>query len=371
MPAQSSGSTVSDGSKDEFEAPTFPTATELVGVTLAQRWELLRLLHASPPPSGGNFGVGYVALDRQDGIECFVKIIDFRSNLGDIGQLALMLQVAKFEVDMHQYCVRMSKVVRMLGHGQLFFRKPDGTEYSFLYLVLELGEGDIKSHVDYLPERSCYWKLWVLRDVALAIRQIELGQLAHNDVKPSNVIRFGSAGSKHNNKLGDIGRAVTKAGGGPYDGLLWAGDPRHKPIETLYGWKESEWMNRHTAADAYMLGNMIAFLFVGASMTERIVSSLPPNLRPGTYAGSYCQVLDVIRHVWTTVVQDQVAPTFPAELRSELTQLLLQLTDPDPLVRGDPSARRAGVLGLDRIHSRLERMAQRALLEERVAAAAK
>jgi hypothetical protein len=43
------------------------------------------------------------------------------------------------------------------------------------------------------------------------------------------------------------------------------------------------------------------------------------------------------------------------------------LTDPDPRLRGDPAARRIGGLGMDRIQSRLVRLAQQALLAERAA----
>lgn len=356
---------------ETFEVEAIPTAKELAGLEICGRWTFLKLLHDGPQESGGNFGVGYVASDRQDGVERFIKVVDYRSRLADISQLSALLQIAKFEVDMHKYCVRMSKVVRMFAHGQILFKRPDGVEYSFLCLVLERGEGDIKSHVDFIPDASPYWKLWVLRDVALAATQIERGNLAHNDIKPSNVIRFESKGTTHNVKLGDIGRAVTKSGSGPFDSLDWAGDPRHQPIEMLFGWKESEWQDRHTAADAYMLGNLMAFLFVGASLTERIVNSLPVEYRPGTYKGGYRQVLDIVRHSWNAVVISQIAPAFPSEAREELGSILSWLTDPDPRVRGEPSARRAGTLGIDRIQSRLERLARRALIHERVTAGAR
>lgn len=360
-----------DAFKSTIEVAKNPSAKELVGFVIEDRWEFTKLQHEAPPTSGGNFGVGYFAYDRIDEVERFIKVVDFRSRLADLSQLTALLQLANFEVDMHKYCARMTKVVRMLAHGQLFFRMPDGVEYSFLCLVLEKGEGDIKSHLDFLPAKSPYWKLWVLRDVALAATQIERGNLAHNDIKPSNVIRFDSKGTAHNIKLGDIGRAVTKSGSGPFDGLDWAGDPRHKPIETLYGWKEGEFQNRHTAADAYMLGNLMSFLFVGASMTERIVNSLPEKYRPGTYKGGYKQVLDVVRHTWNTIVKDQVAPAFPDDLRAELTNILVCLTNPDPQVRGNPAARLQGLLGMDRFHSKLELLAQRALIHERVMAGAK
>lgn len=355
-----------NGFESRIQVETIPGAKELVGFTIAERWELKRLLHEKPPESGGNFGTGYVAYDLKEKVERFVKVVDFRARLANISQLTAMLQIAQFEVEMHRHCARLSRVVRMIDHGQLFFVSSAGQEYSLLCLVLERGEGDIKSHVDFLPDRSPYWKLWVLRDVALAVTQIERANLAHNDIKPSNVIRFESKGPNHNIKLGDIGRAVTKQGTGPFDSLEWAGDPRHRPIETLYGLKETEFQNRHTAADAYMLGNLMSFLFAGVSLTERVVNSIPEEYRPGNYTGEYQKLLDIIRHAWTAIVQGQIAPTFPPELRNELTAILSSLTEPDPRVRGDLRARRGGMVGMDRIYAKLERLAHRALIHERV-----
>lgn len=354
------------GFTDVQEVQRLPGARELVGITISGRWELLRPLHDGPQESGGNFGVGYVARDRQDDIDRFVKVVDFRSRLTDLNQLTALLQHAQFEVAIHKACLRMSKVVRMAAHGQLVFRTPGGDEYNFLCLVLELGEGDIKSHVDFRPDRSPYWKLWVLREVALAVVQLDRANLAHNDIKPSNVIRFPSRGDSHSVKLGDVGRAVTKAGTGPFDGMPWAGDPRHKPIEVLYGWQEQEWQNRRTSADAYMLGNLACFLFVGVSLTERIVSSLPEQYRPGRFQGAYRDVLDLVRHAWAAVLTDQVMPALPAYVREELHLIIRWLTEPDPAVRGEPTARRGGTLGLDRIQSRLERIAQHCLVRERL-----
>lgn len=356
---------------DVQQVADVPKADALVGITINGRWRLEAKFHEGKQESGGNFGVGYTALDLQDQVRRFVKVVDFRSRLRNMHELRQLLDIATFEVTMHKACVRMSKVVRMVAHGELAFQTPGSQDpYNYLCIVLERGDGDIKSHVDFRPDRSAYWKLWVLREVALAIVQMERAQLAHNDIKPSNVIRFPSNGTIHSIKLGDVGRAVTKSGTGPFDGIPWAGDPRHKPLETLYGWEEPEWQNRRTAADAYMLGNLACFLFSGASITERVVNSLPAEYRPGAngFTGAYRDLLDIIRHALNNVLEEQVVATFPAQVRTELSDIVRWLTDPDPRVRGEPSARRAGLVGVDRIQSRLERLAQRALIHERVSA---
>lgn len=349
-----------------------PAAEDLAGVVISQRFRLERRLHISKQKSGGNFGVGYIATDLQAGHQRFVKVVDFRKRLHELDELREILDWAKFEVVMHQACLRMSKVVRMVAHGELAFLEPGVLEpYNFICVVMELGDGDIKDHLDYSPSGSSYWKLWVLREISLAVVQMERASLAHNDIKPSNIIRFPSVGDRHNIKLGDVGRAVTKDGVGPFDDWIWAGDPRHKPIETLYGYQEQEWQDRSTAADAYMLGNLACFLFAGASMTERVISSLPPDLRPGQFVGGYRQIIDVVKHAWNTILEEQIFPNIPGHSREELSLIIRWLTDPDPVIRGEPKARKAGGLGLERIHSRLERMSKYAQVQERMSSGTK
>jgi serine/threonine protein kinase len=354
-----------DGFTDVHEVESRPEAEGLVGLVVSNRWRLERLMHISLPETGGNFGVGYVARDMDVGLERFVKVVDYQRGINDPFRLANFLKEAEFEVIAHKACLRMSKVVRMVDHGKLVFRTTsDDSLYTYLCLVQEKGEGDIKSHVDYSPERSPAWKLWVLREVALAARQMELAHLAHNDIKPSNVIRFASNGSREPVKLGDIGRIVTRDGRGPFDGKAWAGDPAHQPIEAEYGWQEPEWSDRCTAADAYMVGNLICFLFTGSSLTERIINSMPEEYRPGRLP--YRDALDLVRHTWNAVLTDQVMPSVPAAIRDKLGSIIRWLTDPDPTVRGEPAARRAGTIGLDRIASHLERLALQAQVDERL-----
>lgn len=357
-----------DGFNDVQNVAKRPTAEDLAGIVISERFSLERRLHTGKQESGGNFGVGYIATDLKDGTQRFVKVVDFRKRMHSLHKLREILEWAEFEVLMHKACMRMSNVVRMVAHGQLAFLENGSDEpYNFICVVMELGDGDIKNHIDYAPEGSAYWKLWVLREVSLAVVQLERASLAHNDIKPSNVIRFPSDGDSHRIKLGDVGRAVTKSGSGPFDDWIWAGDPRHKPLETLYGYQEKEWQDRSTAADAYMLGNLACFLFAGASMTERIVNSLPTNLRPGTFSGGYRTIIDVIRHAWNTVLEEQIFPTIPEQSRSELSRVIRWLTDPDPAIRGEPTARRIGTMGLDRVQSRLDRMARQAQVYERIA----
>lgn len=56
-----------------------PAAEDLAGVVVGGRFRLERTLHVGKQESGGNFGVGYVATDLQDGNKRFVKLSTFES----------------------------------------------------------------------------------------------------------------------------------------------------------------------------------------------------------------------------------------------------------------------------------------------------
>jgi hypothetical protein len=64
-----------------------------------------------------------------------------------------------------------------------------------------------------------------------------------------------------------------------------------------------------------------------------------------------------------------VFPELPNRVRAELQEMLVEMTQPDPTQRGDKGARRRGVVGIDRFHQKLYRLAKRMELEERMAAA--
>lgn len=49
--------------------------------------------------------------------------------------------------------------------------------------------------------------------------------------------------------------------------------------------------------------------------------------------------------------------------------MLVDMTQPDPSQRGDRAARKQGVVGIDRFHQKLYRLAKRMEIEERRVAA--
>lgn len=359
---------------------TITPAHSLIGLQLASGWVLTQKLTPGPGATGGNFGVGYIA--EQGGARAFVKAIDFVKALGSADPLSALAELtsrANFERDALQYCGarNMSKVVRLLAHEYVNLDPSGNPMMQVSCLVMEFGPADLRSQVgassDPLP---CSWILAVLRDTALAIDQLHRAGVAHQDVKPSNVISMKSAVPAAagismggaDMKLADLGRIVRKGVAGPFDALGWPGDGHYAPPERWYGFNPPDWPDERDAADVFMLGSLLFFLFTGLPIQPLLLRKLPAGFEPGTWRGGYdASLLAVLKDAQAKCLEADLAPTLPSKLKDGLLEMARQLTDPDPRTRGDPKARRLGgrPVGIDRIHQRLRHMSLSAAVSER------
>ncbi len=180
-------------------------------------------------------------------------------------------------------------------------------------------------------------------------------EIAHLDLKPSNVLVFHEKISK----LADLGRAAYAGHVGPYDNAPWPGDRAYTPPEFLYGRREVEWIVRNIGTDAYLLGSMIVFFFTRTSMTGLLFSQLDPRHFPRSWGGTYADVLDYVRDAFGRALTD-FSSHVPESVRVALVQMVKELCDPDPKLRGTFSARNSGKIFMERYVSRLNLLAYRA-----------
>lgn len=343
----------------------------LVGHTLCCGWKLVQIMSRAPGGTGGNFGVGYIA--EKNGERAFVKAIDFVDALSSgnpLKELADLTSRANFEREALEFCgiKRMSKVVRLIAHEYVSASNPMN---QVSCLVLEFGEGDLRGKISSRTTQAASWKLAVLRDVALAIDQLHRNGIAHQDIKPSNVISIPTSLNREivDMKLGDLGRVIRKSTAGPYDELPWPGDFQYSPPERWYGLRPSEWQDKREASDAFMLGSLIFFLFTGVTVQLLLLPQLPELFKPDNWRGGYSQELIlVLRDAQAKIISSSLKPNIPAQIADELIEIVRQLTEPDPKLRGDPKARRqiGHPVGMDRFHPRLLHLSNKASINERV-----
>ena len=353
-------------------------AHSLIGTRLPEGCILARKL---PSPAmtggtGGNFSVGYVAEWRTDkGLvtkEAFVKIFDlgraFAAHSKDImAAISRLGADHAHETRMCEICdaAHLTRVVRILGRGQISVVGAGGFPSPLPYILFELGDGDLRNTVRKIDAIDAAWRLRMLHNVAVGLQEIHGQMIAHQDLKPSNVMIFEK--TREGAKLSDLGRASRDDGySAKHDDYIIAGDPRYAPPEQCYGVCAPEWRDRRESCDLYHFGCLITFSFSGTTPNQRFPDLLHEDIRPivwsnGKWRGTYEEVLPHVIKAFTTYLSE-IKSHFPDWASEELTGMVAGLCNPDYHRRGHPDVRRdtTSPLGLDRFISRLDHFANKA-----------
>ena len=334
---------------------------QLIGTTLDGGWKVLEAVELSSKTTGGHFSHGYL-VEKADGKkQGFLKALDYSRALRSADParaLQAMTTAFNFERDILKECgeKNLSRIVRAIGTGKV---QIDSTHPDTLveYLIFELAKGDVRSVLDVDARFDEAFSLRTLHHVAVGLKQLHGLGIAHQDVKPSNVLVFETEISK----VGDLGRASKRNQAGPHDSLRIPGDTSYAPLELLYGQLEPDWNRRRFGCDAYLLGSMVAFFFADVSMTALVQAELPAAYHWSRWNGEYAAVLPHLRHALANAIL-KVESLIPLELRSPIAQIIHQLCDPDPDVRGHPTERlgHGNRLSLERYVSQFNLLARRA-----------
>lgn len=348
----------------------------LLNKTLASGWLLYERIEPTKDSTGGNFGVGYKA--SKDGQLAFVKAIDFVKAMESaerLDKLAELTAIAMFERDVLAYCTNngMSKVIKYLGHEYISSDGSTDPMKQVFCLIMEAGNDDLRRLIGANGLSSCAWNMHVMRDISQAVAQLHKGGIAHHDIKPSNVISFGEkTTSPKEMKVGDLGRVVRKEKVGPFDSGWWPGDHQYCPPERWYGNIRGAiphgWNNSREAADAYMLGSLLVYLYTGVSLQSLVFSHISPAFLPGTWTGDYNgDLLPVLVDAHARVLSESLLPQLTPEVADEVIEIAKNLTHPDPCKRGDKKARMQlqNPLGIDRIQQKFAMLAHRCVAIER------
>lgn len=313
----------------------------LEGMVLENGWTVVKRLARAEGSTGGFFSQGYL-VQHADGRRGFLKALDFFSRVPDLPDPARVLEPLlagyNFERDLLNRCRagRLSRIVLALDNGSVTIPNVPGLSTVF-YIIFEMADGDVRTQMALADELDIAWALRSLHHVAVGLDQLHSINVAHQDLKPSNVLLFDELKSS---KLGDLGRAAAKGEEPPHYGFQVAGEKGYAPPELLYSAPLRSWEAKRFGCDAYLLGSMIASLFATLAMTPLILKHLDPKFHWYHWSGPYEEVLPYIRAAFAEAV-GYVAGEIPAEFRSELTEILRQLCDPDPMLRGHPKDRSA------------------------------
>ena len=317
--------------------------------------------------SGGMFSVPYSVHD-QDGKPHFLKAFDF-SQAFEPGQdvirvLASLTALYEHERDILDYfkVQRLSRVVTAIKHG--YVRVPgmstlDGTVY---YLIFELASCDVRRQIDTEKRLNCVWCLQVLDDVTLGLWQAHRQAVAHQDLKPSNVLVY----EDNVSRVADFGRASRRGSQVWIDKLNVAGDHTYAPPELLYSWLHSDFTVRRMGTDLYLLGSLAAFMFSGVSLTPAIMARLDPQFHPANWTGTYEQALPHIQRASAETIA-ALAPEIDPLVRDEVVLIIQELCNPEVAARGHPRGiGRGDQYSLERYKSRFDLMLKHATIGARI-----
>lgn len=279
---------------------------------------------------------------------------------------------AEFERQALEHCKdrRLSRLIQLISWEYVNLDPSNNPLMQVLCLIMEIGDGDIRKQLTRTGALPTSAILHVLEDTALGIAQLHRNGIAHQDVKPSNVISMTDMTSETNNlfKIADLGRIVRKGMIGPYDGYRWPGDGNYQPPERWYGFVPPQWPDAREASDAYMLGSLACFLFCGVPMQPLLLQEIPPAMVPGVWNGGYNETLvQVLRSKQSSILATTIAPNINKKVRDGVVDIIRELVEPDPLKRGDKRARaQTGAPGLDRFQSRLKQLRLHAAIDEKI-----
>jgi serine/threonine protein kinase len=341
-------------------ATIFP-AYQLAGLTLDGGWQVASAVQP-PPATGGCFSVGY-HVEKTDGTKGFLKALDYsRALQAEDPPTALKPLIDAFEHERNLLTLcranRMSMIATAITHGAVDV--PGGGLLSRVsYLIFERADRDARAHLDLAKRFDAAWRLRSLHNVAVALRQLHSREIAHQDLKPSNVLVFGNL-----SKVADLGRASKFGVTAPHDGDPFAGDPQYTPIEVCFGQVDKDWRRHRLGTDLYLFGSLIHFFFVQIGMTAAFELELNAAHDPLTWGDSWAAVLPHVRDAFQRICRDfeSIAQESIGADAAELTTLVRYLCEPEVALRGHPADRKNTTtqFSLERFISRLNVFAGRA-----------
>lgn len=349
-------------------------ARGLVGLTLPNGWHVVERIPGREDPgfehvTGGHFSVGYIV--EKDGHKAFAKAFNIADALLRADAMTAIRNISTeylFEKELLDFCrdKRLGRVVQAIDMGELSIPWAEYNNFPtpVPYLIFELADDDIRRAIGRIGRLEDAAKLRYLHEVAVGLNQLHNNHVAHQDLKPSNVLLFDSV--HQGAKIGDLGRASRKDVPAVHDGFQVTGDRAYAPPEQLYGISAPDWVDRRLACDAFHLGGLVTFLFCGVTPLTGLERHLPEEYWPGRWHGSYEDVLPHLVNAFSRFLES-LAADFPPWAKDELQIIVSQLCHPDYMKRGDPKARQmhGRPVGIDRFVSRFDRMAKRAMVEAR------
>ena len=337
-----------------------PLASRLEGKVIG-KWQVIEKRIRREEDKSGAFSSCYRVKNIETGQEGFLKAFNYQyaftalaPNQSSADFLKALTSNYVYERELLLFCGlhRMSKVVTAIDHGEY---KEAGELFDVPYLVFEIADGSLKN-VRQVQNPDLAWKLGAFHGFLVGLSQLHGQRIAHQDIKPSNILIFG----KNVSKLSDLGNATQLNNRSPAWNLdLHCGDMRFSPIELHYGYCSPDWETRRLGADLFMAGGIITYLITDTIFLSLMVANLSDIYRPKNFGGTFEQVGPHLMAAYYKTL-DVMGDRIPQKIRQDLLRVIAQLSNPVPEERGNPNNLHATVskYSLHRYISIIDRLAK-------------
>ncbi len=324
-------------------------ASNLLGKTIG-KWLIIEKRNKDQEDNSGYFSTCY-NVRNEEGELAFLKAFNYQYAFGP-GRLSAdtlkeMTENYIYERDLLKFCEenRMRRVVSAIDNGE--YREPDEA-MPVPYLVFEIAQGNFKSD-KFISNPSLSWKLKSFHGALVGLSQLHSKKIAHQDIKPSNILIFGGNYSK----ISDLGNATQLGNESNWDN----GDLRYAPIELLYRYCSNDWETRRFGADFFMMGGLLFFMITQINLLALMIHKLPENKKPECFGGKFEEIKPYLLKVHSESLAE-ISESIPELIRDELMIILAELSNPIPDNRGNPQKliRRHKQFSLERYISIIDRL---------------
>jgi len=303
------------------------------GMITDSGWEIFKEV-SDELGSGGNFCVRYLARSEQGKVG-FLKAMDL-TRATSLEHLKGLISEYLFEQKISEQCHRkgMSHIASAIDSGEL---TPPGYESmgvngTVYYLIFEKADGDFRQKHFDAKKKQWIHAFRAAHHVAIGAAQLHRSGIAHQDIKPSNILSF----SNENFKVSDLGRVTDSSGESPFSGMRYTGDTSYNPPEMLHGSYRINGFSERYLSDIYLVGSLLFHIVEGVQITA-ILKQEAELINNRIRWLNYEEALPIWMTAFNAVLErfyENCQILFPNEMAYSLKITVAEMCSPDISRRG-------------------------------------